>query len=138
MRVLFLLLLALPLVAADKREVEIDAAMNQLADALRKPEVASLEKILGEQLIYTHSNGRIENKKEVIEALAVKKSTIYAAVDYAAEKQLAFHGNTAVVRRDTTVKLLGADPRTMKLSILYVWVKGKGGWQLVGRQATRL
>jgi hypothetical protein len=136
MRVLFLLLLALPLVAADKREVEIDAAMNQLADALRKPEVASLEKILGEQLIYT--NGRIENKKEVIEALAVKKSTIYAAVDYAAEKQLAFHGNTAVVRRDTTVKLLGADPRTMKLSILYVWVKGKGGWQLVGRQATRL
>ena len=46
--------------------------------------------------------------------------------------------HTAVVRRDTTVKLLGADPRTMKLSILYVWVKGKGGWQLVGRQATRL
>lgn len=138
MKILFLLLMALPLVAADKRETEIDAAMAQLADALRKPEVASLEKVLGEQLVYTHSNGRIETKKEVIDALAVKKSTVYAAVDYGAEKQLAFYGNTAVIRQDTTVKLLGADPRTLKLSILYVWVKGKGGWQLVGRQATRL
>lgn len=126
------------MIAADKRETEIDAAMAQLAAALQKPEVASLEKVLGDHLVYTHSNGRIENKKEVIDALAVKKSTVYAKVDYGAEKQLAFYGDTAVIRQDTTVKLLGADPRTMKLSILYVWVKGKSGWQLVGRQATRL
>ncbi len=138
MKLLLLLLMVLPLVAADKRETEIDAAMAQLADALRKPEVASLEKVLGDQLIYTHSNGRLENKKEVIDALAVKKSTVYAAVDYGADKQVAFYGNTAVIRQETTVKLLGADPRTLKLSILYVWAKGKNGWQLVARQATRL
>jgi hypothetical protein len=138
MKLLFLILLALPLVAADKREAEIDAAMAKLADALRKPEVASLEKILGDQLIYTHSDGRLENKQQVIDALAVKKSTVYAEVNYAPDKQVAFHGNTAAVRQETTVKLLGANPRTLKLSILYVWAKNKGAWQLLARQATRL
>lgn len=138
MKTLLLVLLALPLLAADKREAEIDAAMAQLAQTMMKPDAAAFEKLLGDQLIYTHSNGRLENKREVIEALAVKKSSQYGSVVYGKDRQIAFAGNTAILRQETTVRLLGAEPRTLQLSILYVWAKGKTGWQLIARQATRL
>ena len=138
MKFLMLILLALPLAAADKREAEVDAVMSQLAENMRKPDAAALGKLLGEQLVYSHSNGRLENKTEVIEALALKKTTVYSSVVLGKDRQVAFYGNTALVRQETTVRLLGAEPRTLTLNILYVWSKGKSGWQLVARQATRL
>ncbi len=138
MKFLMLILLALPLVAADKREAEVDAVMAQLTNVLQKPDAAVLSKLLGDQLVYSHSNGRLENKKEVIEALAVKKTSVYGSVVLGKDRQVTFYGDTALVRQETTMRLLGAEPRTLTLNILYVWVKGKSGWQLVGRQATRL
>ncbi len=138
MKFLLLILLALPLAAANKREAEVDSVMAQLADNMRKPDAAALGKLLGDHLVYSHSNGRLENKQDVIDALAVKKTTVYGSVVLGKDRQIAFYDDTAVVRQETTVKLLGAEPRTLTLSILYVWSKGKKGWQLVARQATRL
>ncbi len=138
MKFLLLVLLALPLAAADKREAEVDAVMTQLANVLQKPDAAALGKLLGDHLVYSHSNGRLENKSEVIDSLTGKKTSVYSSVILGKDRQVTFYGDTALVRQETTMRLLGADPRTLTLNILYVWAKGKNGWQLVGRQATRL
>lgn len=141
MRILRYLLLIMTLTltafAGDPREPEVKAAMDQLAKTMMSPSKAALDKLLGANLVYSHSSGKLENKAEVIDALVNKKSQ-YGAVEYVNGVSPMFYGNTAVVRADTNVKLLGAEPRSLKLNILYVWAKNPAGWQLVARQATRL
>jgi ketosteroid isomerase-like protein len=128
------------LVAADatpKSEKEVLAAMEAWKKATMTKDKAALEKLLHEDLSYTHSNALNESKADVIRVVTTGKSKT-EAIEFL-ETTVRVYGNTALVKGkvDITNNVDGKSTAN-HLNVLHVWVKGSGGWQLVGRQAVRL
>lgn len=135
--ILFLVSAAMLSAAAPdaKTEKEIMAAMNAYKQALLKRDAAALSKVLGDDLVYTHSSNLHQDKAAVLESL--KGNTFPEAIDF---KELKVHvyGNTAVVVGDIDFhNNAGGTVSVARLNILHVLVKGPQGWQIVARQATR-
>src|SRR4051812_18694950 len=120
-----------------KGEKEVLAAMDSWKQATMKKDKAALEKLLHEDLSYTHSSGKNETKADVIKSVTTGPSTVEAITF--TNNTVRVYGNTALVKGkvDITNKTDGK-ATTANLDILHVWVKGSQGWQLVGRQAVRL
>lgn len=134
--ILSLALFALALTGATP-EQDVANAEKAWSVAVMGNDYAALEKVLGDELIYTHSNGESDSKRLFIDNLKnnVRK---YHAVEY--DKQtVKVIGNTAMVSvmgklKVTTRGTLGE----VKVSFLHVYVKRGGAWQLVGHQSARL
>lgn len=129
---------ALPGLAADsKGEKEVLAAMDAWKDATMKKNRAALERLLHEDLTYSHSNGRNESKADVLKSV-IEGDTRVEAIDFS-ETTVRVYGNTALVKGKVDIRNNAAGKSTTaNLNILHVWVKGPKGWQMVARQATRL
>jgi len=118
-----------------KTEKEVLAALDTYKQAMMKKDAATLQKVLADDLTYTHSSNLHETKAAVIESL--KNNTVYEAIDFK-DPKVRVYGNTALVKCDTDFKNNNAGTVVVnKLNILHVFVKGPQGWQLVARQATR-
>ena len=133
-----LLLLVTPLVnGQSKDEKAVADAVEVLRKAMLDGDRASLEKITAAQLTYGHSNGKMEDKAAFVEALASGKSD-FVTLDLT-EHKITVLGTTALVRH----KLHGetndnGKPGVANIGIFQVWIKEKGAWKLVGRQAFKL
>lgn len=119
----------------DKQAVE--QAVEKLRQAMLTGDRALLEAVAAEDLTYGHSNGRVETKKEFVEAFATGVSD-FKTIELT-DQTVTVHGNTAIVRH----KLFGETndkgvPGTAKIAILTVWVKQKGDWKLLARQAVKI
>lgn len=112
-------------------EDQIKAAEKSLADALTKADESALNKVLADDIWYTHSDTRLEHRKEVLEGI---KANPVTAVSYA-DSHYRQYGNTVIANH----KLSITTQKNGKLDIFVtmVWVKEKGGWQLANRQSTR-
>ncbi len=118
-------------VASDQKAVL--ANVEKLAAAIEKGDTATIAPLMAEDLMYSHSNAKLESKAEALKAMATAKNKLY----YSPAPTITIHGNTATVRGYVTTKN-AADGNTLKLNILQVWSKVDGKWLLVARQATRL
>jgi hypothetical protein len=108
-------------------------ALNQ---ALMKKDVAALQKLLHDDLTYSHSAGMTQTKADVIQSATGK--TVTEALDFT-DTTVRVYGNTALIKAHVEMRNNNAGKATTNhLNILFVWVKGPGGWQLVARQATLL
>ena len=115
---------------------EVTAASDALKQAMMKKDAAGMQKLLHEDLIYSHSNGRSQNKADVIKTTL--GPTVIEAMDFSDVVTLVW-GNTAVIRANVEMRNgSGGKSTTNHLNVLHVWLKGPGGWQLVGRQATQV
>lgn len=131
MKLLYLSVLAAGLAFAQSaNEAAVKAAHETFLKAAKAGDKATLEKIFAPQLQYSHSNAKLENKKEAIDAMAANP------VDFKVESQsIHVYGNTATLRaKASATSNTGVTP----LSILQVWVKNGKDWQMVERQTTRL
>jgi hypothetical protein len=98
-----------------------------------KGDVATLEKILADDLSYTHSNVLIETKADVLKGITSGK-TKYNAIEFKSTN-VRQYGNTII----TNHQMIFAQPQRMNnVYVTMVWVKQpSGAWQMVQRQATR-
>ena len=132
---LFLILISSVAFAASPRaadEKAVLAAEKQYAEAMVKGDTAVLEKLLSDDLSYTHSNVLMETKADVLKAITSGK-TKYKAIDFKTT-QVRQYGDTII----TNHSMVFAQPeRVNNVYVTMVWVKQRGGWQLVQRQATR-
>ena len=126
------------------------AAMNAWINATVNQDIATLEKILHDELTYTHSNANTQTKAQVIQD--VKEGRAPMGIELA-ETTIRIYGNTALVKSMVTVRGRprnppqnaagnpgrpeGAGSGPAPLSILHVLIKGPHGWQVAARQATR-
>lgn len=124
------------------------AAMAQTEDALRKAEeqfgaavtrqdYAALERILADDMIYTHSNGVVDDKTKFIASL--KDGTRKYESIQIREMTVRPFGNTAAVAAKVTMVITSRGetaPREMRY--LRFWAKKGGQWQLVGHQSVTL
>ena len=128
--------LPLCLLAAGPDE-SVRQAEKAWADATMKGDAAALERVLADDLTYTHSSGRSETKAEFINALR-SGAMKYEAIEYG-EMKVRVYGNTAILTTDAKVKVVSrGQPNSFQLRLLHVYVKNKPGWQLTAHQSTRL
>ncbi len=113
---------------------EVSAAMESLKQAMIHKDGPALEKLLSDDLMYTHSTGQLETKAQFVKSISSGKS-IVERLDYF-KHEVRVYGNTALVRGG--VDLYHSATNIVHMDILHVWVKGAGGWKMVARQATRL
>lgn len=120
-----------------KEEKEVAVAVESLRRAMIDPDKMTLEKLTLPQLSYGHSNGQIQNQSEFVEALASGKSD-FVSIDLS-EQSIKVIDKTAMVRHylvGTTND--GGKTGQVKLSVLLVWLKQKGEWRLLARQAVKI
>ena len=113
---------------------EVTAAMESLKQAMIHKDGQALEKLLSDDLTYTHSAGQLETKAQFVKSIASGKS-IVERLDYSGTT-VRVYGNTALVLGG--VDLYHSATNIVHMNILHVWMKGSGGWKMVARQATKL
>ena len=114
-------------VVDSKVEKEVLAAMDAWKQAVMKKDRAALEKILHEDLSYSHSNGKNETKADVLQAVATGKAVV-EAIDFT-DSTVRVYGKTALVKGKVDIRNnLDGKATTAHLDILHVLVKGPQGW----------
>jgi len=110
------------------------AAEKKWVDAVIKGDAATLERMMADDIQYTHSSASIQTKAEFIKAVT-SGSTKYTAIDFS-DVVVRQYGKTVIITHKAVFKTV--QNGEAKLWISEVWVDEKGGWQMVSRQATKL
>lgn len=123
--------------AQSKEQTAVEQAVAQLRLLMIDPDQAKLASLASDELSYGHSSGKIEDKKAFIEALT-SGSSDFKTIDLT-EQTVTIVDNTALVRHKLMAETANdGKPATAHLSVLLVWVKQKGSWKLVARQAVKI
>ncbi|QIL77928.1 nuclear transport factor 2 family protein [Hymenobacter sp. HDW8] len=114
---------------------EVEALERQRFAAQVKKDYALLDKYFGDDLIYTHSNGKQDNKTSYIQSIRDGKS-VYDKIDVEAVNVRAYNdGLTAVVNGIITITSPPKPDGQLNIAhIKYVVVQVKDpkkGWQVV-------
>ena len=113
---------------------QVTAAMEAMKQAMIHRDGPALERLLHEDMTYTHSAGQVESKADLVKAVASGKANIQK-LEFSGTK-ISVYGNTAFFKGH--VDLYHSDTNIVNMDVLHVWLKGADGWKLVARQATRL
>jgi ketosteroid isomerase-like protein len=119
-------------VATPAEEKEVLAAMHAFAEAIAKHDVAALQKIMHDELLYSHSDTRAQTKGDLIKEAQEGRGPGGIAL---ADTKVHVYGNTAIVRGRVGGGARGVQANSPHA--VAVWVKGPSGWQIVARTATR-
>lgn len=136
-RLLLFALAAGALSFAATPEDDLKATIEKWKTAVIKKDKATLEKYTSPNVTYSHSSAKMENRTQMIEAM-MSKDMVYTSL-HMEDTTYRLYGNVGVVQTKMTVKnAQKGDAKVIPLSVLMVWVKEKGDWQLIARQTTRI
>lgn len=118
--------------SADEKQVA--AAVEFLRKAMIDGDRTNLNKLAADDLMYCHSNGKVENKAQFVEALASGASD-FVTIDLS-EQVTKISGTIAMVHLKLVAQTNdGGKPGTTNLGVMLVYQKQKGEWKLLARQA---
>ena len=121
---------------ADTRET-IRLLESRRYRAMCEADASTLEELLADSLVYTHSYGGADSKASYLDGIRSKK-WVYQAVERPIE-DIQVHGDCAVVTGQVRIELLSSgQPKKLNSRFTNVWVKGRQGWQMVAWQSTPL
>ncbi len=116
----------------------VEKAERDWAAAVVAKDTAALEKLLADDLVYTHSSGGRDTKASFIETNRTGK-LIYKKLDHQKIEVQMIKPDVAFLTSRAEVGLIaGGKPVEMKVSLLHVYVRRQGRWQLLAHQAARL
>lgn len=120
-------------------EDAVKQAEKDWAAAVVKKDYPVLERVLADDLAYTHSDGRLETKKDYIESLRSGKQT-YGAAEHQSMDVRLITRDVALVRARLrmTAAAAGKPATPANYSVLRVYQLRGGRWQMVGHQSARL
>ena len=117
-------------------EAVVKKAVEDMRMAWFKQDKAKMESLAAEQLSYSHSDGRIEDKAQFINGVMTRKPTM-KSLEYP-DLKVAIAGNTAVVRHLwVSESELDGKVTNTKIGVMQVWQKGGAGWTLLARSSWR-
>ena len=116
------------------KEGAVSAAVESMRKAMAESDKASLEKLAEDELLYSHSSGRVENRAEFIATLVGAKSG-FSAISLS-DQTVNVIEDIALVRHKFTGTRKG-DGNKMNLAVLTVWRERGGQWKLLARQAAK-
>src|SRR5713101_9522026 len=118
-------------------EATVKRAVEELRTAWFKQDKAKLESLTAEQLSYSHSDARLEDKAKFINGVMTRKAT-FKSLEFP-DLTVQIVGNNAVVRHlwVSESELEGKVTNT-KIGVIQVWQKQDAGWKLLARASWRL
>lgn len=137
MKTLLSILLTLLFAAAAGAADPVEDAERAWAKAVAARDHAALDAMLADSLIYAHSSGNVETKKQYLDQM--KKGTqVYDSIQHESVRVVP-HGDAAVAHSVVRMKGKNAQgPFDNRLMMMHVWAKSGGKWRLVAHQTTRL
>jgi len=111
---------------------------EERTEAMVKGDLATLDRLLADDLSYVHSSTKVDTKASFIENLRSGASKYKAFQREEASTRV--FGDSAVNTGVATVSVenLGQAPATFKIRYTDVWVNRGGKWQMVAWQSTRV
>jgi ketosteroid isomerase-like protein len=105
--------------------------------AMAAKDVDTLESVLADDLIYTHSSARLDTKRTLIQAM-VSGTTVYTSVEPSDVKAQDL-GDSVVLTGIAQIKVVSnGTPNAFGVRFTDVYTKRDGRWQMVTWQSTRL
>jgi ketosteroid isomerase-like protein len=105
--------------------------------AMMANDFASLGKLLGDDLIYTHSNALVDTKASYVESMT-SGSLKYHTIE-SSDMKVRVYGTTAIITAAATMAVTSkGQDATNHLRYTDVWVLRDGRWQMVGWQSTKM
>ena len=121
---------------ADSKET-IRLLESRRYSAMCEGDAKTLEELLADSLVYTHSYGGADSKASYLDGIRSKK-WVYQEVERPIE-DIQVHGDCAVVTGQVRIQLLSSgQPKKLNSRFTNVWVKGAKGWQMAAWQSTPL
>jgi len=116
---------------------DVQRLESQRFDAMVRGDTAALDGLLADDLVYTHSSGKVDSKASLIDD--IKAGRLRYKVIRPEDPRLGVYGDTAVATGQAAVEVNNRGQElNMKLRYIDVWVKRGGRWQMVAWQSTRL
>jgi ketosteroid isomerase-like protein len=134
--VLLALTLAVAAVRAASPEDAVRDAEKRWASAVVAKDVAALDKIYTDDLIYAHATGSIESKQHYIDRLKTGKQR-YDSIKHESTK-VAMYPDAAVAHSILRMTGNNGQPFNDHVMMMHLWVKQNGTWRLAAHQTTKL
>jgi ketosteroid isomerase-like protein len=114
--------------------IELD---RQRMIAMAQKDVAALNRIIADDLIYTHSSARLDTKKTLIGAME-SGATVYTSV-VPSEVVAQDLGDAVVLTGVAAISVnTGGTPNSFRVRFVDVYANRGGQWQMVTWQSTKL
>jgi len=142
MKQLFILVLLANVFVANaqtKKEKEVIARTYLLSNTVfGTKDSMTLEDLFAKQASYGHSHGNLQTREEAIAGIS-KNRSVYTDTSISIVKVI-IEDEVAIVRHLFKAKENAKDGKVTNLNfmMMLVWVKEKGKWRLMGRQAVPL
>ena len=121
---------------ADNRQMIIDLDKKRMT-AMAQKDVATLNALLADDLVYTHSSARLDTKQSLI-ANMESGSTVYTSV-VPSDVKAQDLGDTVVLTGSCRISVnAGGRPNSFGVRFTDVYANKGGRWQMVAWQSTRL
>ena len=132
-----LMLSSSPSAQMGKAEQQVLQAEKDRFAAMVKGDRAALEKLLADDLTYTHSTALLENKEQFIKSVTSGNIDYVSIVPSEPDWKVRVNGNTAVVNGVAAVNVVdtGKD-RKIRIRFTTVQANRGGAWQLLAWQST--
>jgi len=116
-----------------QRVIDLD---KQRMDAMAKKDLAALNTLISDDLVYTHSSAKLDTKKSLIGNMEAG-STVYTSLVPSDVKAQDF-GDTVVLTGSCKISVMSQGrPNSFGVRFTDVWANNGGKWQMVTWQSTR-
>ena len=115
-------------------EKEILGLEDKRFAAMIARDLAALEKLTHDQLLYTHSSGLTDTKASWLESIKAGKAK-YKSVD-CSERKVRFLGEVALVNGKAAIEVdISGQPKSLRLLFLNAWARTPQGWKFAAWQS---
>lgn len=123
--------------AQTKDEKSLSTTLQQFHQAMINADQALLNQLTSDSLSYGHSGGNVENKASFVDHLVSGQSDFVTME--VTDQTISVVNNVGMVRFSLFANINDkGKPSTVKLKVLYVWIKEKKEWKLLARQAVKI
>ena len=117
-----------------QKVIELD---KQRMTAMAQKDIATLNRVLSDDLVYTHSSARLDTKQTLIGNME-SGGTVYTAVEPSDVKAQDL-GDTVVLTGACRISVMSQGrPNSFSVRFTDVYANKGGQWQMVAWQSTRL
>jgi ketosteroid isomerase-like protein len=120
---------------SDAKQNEVLACEEARRNAMLRSDVAALDRLVADVMVYTHSSGGKDTKASWLSKLT-DGSLRYDALTFSDLKVTVVNDTALLTGRMHATAVHSGQPRTVDSLYLAVWVRQPGGWQLVAAQGT--
>jgi len=121
---------------AGNGQIVIDLDKKRMT-AMAQKDITTLNRVLSDDLIYTHSSARLDTKHSLIGNME-SGSTVYTAVEPSDVKAQDL-GDTVVLTGSCRISVMSQGrPNSFSVRFTDVYANKGGQWQMVAWQSTRL